>query len=160
MKCVPSADNTNAKMAGMMGLDQAVRAIQILSYIAAAGAAVVGVFVYRSNSRRERARWVEDLYTRFFEKSELKQVRELVDCDANAATVNGLVSEEGAEWTDYLNFFELVAYLQESRQLAAQDVAALFEYYLACLKRHRAVVEYIQDDSKGFKYLRKLLFQA
>src|SRR5581483_10902638 len=125
-----------------MSLDQAVKVVQILSYLAGAGAAVSAFLVYRNNSRRERARWVESLYARFFEKSELKQIRDTLDCDADDEAVNALVAEERPAWTDYLNFFELVAYLQESRQVAAQDVSALFQYYLGCLKKHRSVMEY------------------
>jgi hypothetical protein len=140
-----------------MALDQVLKGIQIISYIVGAAAAVSAVFVYRNNSRRERARWVESLYSRFFEKSELKQVRDALDCNANDEKVNVLVAEEGSAWTDYLNFFELVAYLQESRQVAAEDVKALFEYYIGCLKRHRAAIDYIRDETKGFKYLRRLL---
>ena len=143
-----------------MPLDQGVKVVQILSYIAGAAAAVCAVFVYRNNSRRERARWVESLYSRFFEKSELKQVRDTLDCVSDDAQVNALVTEEGSAWTDYLNFFELVAYLRESKQLAAKDVKALFEYYIGCLKRHRVVVDYIRDQTKGFKYLRRLLLKV
>jgi hypothetical protein len=33
----------------------------------------------------------------------------------------------------------------------------LFEYYIGCLKRHRAAMDYIRDEAKGFKYLRRLL---
>ena len=140
-----------------MSLDQVAKCVQIVSYLAAATAAVSAVFVYRSNSRRERARWVESLYARFFEKNELKQVRDVLDCNSDDDKVSLLVSEEGSAWTDYLNFFELVAYLQESNQVAAKDVNALFEYYLGCLKRHRATIEYVRDEKKGFKYLRRLL---
>ena len=122
-------------------------------------AAVSAFFVYRNNSRRERARWVESLYSRFFEKSELKQVRDTLDCESGDAKIIALVGEEGSAWTDYLNFFELVAYLHESKQVAREDVKALFEYYIGCLKRHRAVMDYIGDQSKGFKYLRKLLLK-
>ena len=143
----------------MMSLDHAVKVIQLLSYLAGAVAAVSAFLVYRGNARRERARWVESLYARFFERSELKQIRDVLDCRANDASVDTLVSEEGSKWTDYLNFFELVAYLEKSKQLEAQDVAALFEYYLGCLKKHQSVMGYIRDEAKGFKYLRELLTQ-
>lgn len=143
-----------------MPLDLVVKGVQILSYITGAAAAVSAFFVYRNNSRRERARWVESLYSRFFEKGELKQVRDTLDCESEDAKVIALVGEEGSAWTDYLNFFELVAYLQESKQVAREDVKALFEYYIGCLRRHRAVMDYIGDQSKGFKYLRKLLLKV
>jgi hypothetical protein len=140
-----------------MHLDQVFKVVQICSYVAGATAALFSYFVYRSNSRRERARWVENLYSRFFEKNELKQVRDALDCAADDAQVNALVQEEGAAWTDYLNFFELVAYLRESEQLEEADVTALFQYYLGCMHRHRAVMAYVNDETKGFKYLRKLI---
>lgn len=140
-----------------MSLDHAVKLVQIFSYLAGAVAAISAFLVYHSNSRRERARWVENLYSRFFEKSELKEIRDKLDCDANDAIVDALVTQESSAWTDYLNFFELVAYLQESKQVAAEDVSALFQYYLGCLRKHRAVMDYIGNESKGFKYLRNLI---
>jgi len=143
-----------------MPWDQAVKGVQIVSYIAGAAAAVSAVFVYRNNSRRERARWVESLYSRFFETSELKQVRNTLDCESDDAGVMALVSEEGSAWTDYLNFFELVAYLQESKQVAREDVEALFQYYIGCLKKHKDVVAYIRNESKGFKHLRRMLQES
>lgn len=142
-----------------MSLDHAVKVVQLLSYLAGAMAAVSAFLVYRGNARRERARWVESLYSRFFEKSELKQVRDMLDCRPNDVSVDTLVAEEDSKWTDYLNFFELVAYLEKSKQLESQDVAALFEYYLGCLKKHHSVMAYIRDETKGFKYLRELLAQ-
>jgi hypothetical protein len=141
-----------------MTLDCWVKVVQIVSYLGTTAAAVFAFFVYKSNARRERARWVESLYSRFFEEGELKRVRDILDCAADDADVEALVNKEGSDWTDYLNFFELVAYLQESKQLERQDVSALFDYYLGCLRRHRSTVSYIRDESKGFKYLRKLLF--
>ena len=138
-------------------LDIAVKFAQIASYCAGAFAAVSAFFLYRSNSRRERARWAEGLYVRFFEQSKLKEVRDALDCDAPNPRVTKLVSDESSDWTDYLNFFEFVAYLQSSRQLLEQDVQAPFGYYLQCLKKHQTVLDYIRDRSKGFDYLREML---
>ena len=70
-----------------------------------------------------------------------------------------LVEEEDAEFTDYLNFFEFMGYLKKSGQLSRRDVAALFDYYLACLRKHDAVRKYIVDDSKGYGYLKESLLQ-
>ena len=123
-------------------------------------AAFWALVVYRQNSRRERARWAEDMYTRFFEKAELKTVRDILDCAPGDAAVSSLVTKEATALTDYLNFFELVAYLQSSKQLAEVDVQALFSYYLGCLKRHPEVAAYIRNEEKGFEYLRRVLFNA
>ena len=113
--------------------------------------------MYRRNSQRERARWAESLYSRFFERSELKAVRDLLDCDATDPQVEQFVKAESSNWTDYLNFIEFVAYLHKSRQLSDGDVKALFGYYLGCLRQHPSVITYIQNESKGYEYLREML---
>jgi hypothetical protein len=140
-----------------MSLNSTREAIQILSSIAGIVAAFWALWVYGNNSRRERARWAESLYTRFYEKAELKTVRDQLDCAAGDATVARLVAEETPALTDYLNFFEFVAYLQSSKQLSGTDVQALFGYYLDCLRRHKDVVGYIRNKEKGFEYLSKIM---
>lgn len=140
-----------------MSLSSTRDAIQILSSIAGIVAAFWALWVYGNNSRRERARWAESLYTRFYEKPELKTVRDQLDCAAGDATVARLVTEETPALTDYLNFFEFVAYLQSSKQLSGTDVQALFGYYLDCLRRHKDVVGYIRNKEKGFEYLSQIM---
>jgi hypothetical protein len=140
-----------------MSLSSTREAIQILSSIAGIVAAFWALWVYGNNSRRERARWAESLYTRFYEKPELKTIRDQLDCAAGDATVARLVTEETPALTDYLNFFEFVAYLQSSKQLSGKDVQALFGYYLDCLRRHKDLVGYIRNKDKGFEYLSKIM---
>jgi hypothetical protein len=130
---------------------------KIVSYVGPTIAAFWALYVYWSGARRERAKWAESLYSRFFEKKELKEIREVLDCDPGSPEVAMLVTKESPEFTDYLNFFELVAYLEESRQLKPKDVKALFEYYLGCLKKHQPVMDYISGRSNGFEHLRRLL---
>jgi hypothetical protein len=140
-----------------MSLSSTREAIQILSSVAGIVAAFWALWVYGNNSRRERARWAESLYTRFYEKAELKTVRDQLDCAAGDATVARLVTEEIPALTDYLNFFEFVAYLQSSKQLSETDAQALFGYYLDCLRRHKDVVGYIRNKDKGFAYLSRIM---
>ena len=82
-----------------------------------------------------------------------------MSCDTSVGEpqVSQLVTAESSAWTDYLNFFEFVAYLQSSNQLHKEDVAALFSYYLGCLKKHADVVGYIRNKEKGYEYLRRTL---
>lgn len=141
-----------------VSFDIAKAIIQIVSSIAGIVAAFWALWVYRTNSRRERARWAENLYARFFERSELKTIRDRLDCLPGDPAVRQLVNEESAALTDYLNFFEFVAYLKSSKQLSETDIEALFGYYLDCLRRHPEVAAYIRDRGKGFEYLRKTLF--
>jgi len=123
--------------------------------------AVVGAFIasvtYRNNSKRERAKWAVQLFEKFYESDSYKEMRDKLDCTPNAATVQGLVDEESSEFTDYLNFFEMVTFLAKSNQLTKSDVHGLFQYYLNCLKRHRAVMVYLHNEANGFEYLKEFL---
>jgi hypothetical protein len=143
-----------------MTLETVKTIIQLVSPIAGIVAAFLALWVYHSNSRRERARWAESLYARFYEKSELKALRDQLDCAPGEPSIASLVAEESSALTDYLNFFEFVAYLQSSKQLSYRDVQAMFGYYLGCLRRHKELVAYIYDKDKGFEYLRKILSHA
>lgn len=121
------------------------------------GAAVVAAITYASNSRRERAKWAVQLYEKFYESDRYKEMRESLDCDSDGELVLRYVGQESAAFTDYLNFFELVTFLTESKQLSKADVLRLFQYYLHCLKRHTSVMKYVDDEDKGFEQLRRFL---
>ncbi len=131
---------------------------QSIYYLMAAAGAFVAVLTYHRNSVVERARWLSSLYTKFYEAPDLKRIRTALDeTPPNAAAVQELVRTEDSDFTDYLNFFEFVAYLKARGQLSKRDVGALFDYYLRLLSKHEDVRKYILDDRKGYGYLKKLL---
>ncbi|HUY81395.1 MAG TPA: hypothetical protein VMU92_06695 [Acidobacteriaceae bacterium] len=135
-----------------------MKAIQFLYYCVAIIAAIVALWTYRSNSRRERAKWAVQLYDKFYETDHYKPIREKLDCGPDtAADVVQLATQESPEFTDYLNFFEMVSYLAKSKQLSKNDVLSLFQYYLQCLKKHDAVMTYLNNKENGFEQLRKFL---
>jgi hypothetical protein len=139
-------------------LQQVFANAQTIYYLMAAVGAFVAVLTYRRNSAVERARWLSSLYTKFYEAPDLKRIRTALDeTPPNAAPVQELVRTEDSDFTDYLNFFEFVAYLTARGQLSKRDVAALFDYYLRLLSKHEDVRKYILDDRKGYGYLKKLL---
>lgn len=80
-----------------------------------------------------------------------------MDCSANADDVNQLVADQNSEFTDYLNFFECIWFLKDSRQLRDSEVEHLFGYYLGCLKRHSSVRAYILGPQNGYEGLTKLI---
>jgi hypothetical protein len=133
--------------------------LELLKTIAACAGAIAafwGICVYFSNSRLRRAEWLGSLYDKFYERSELKAVREVMDCEGGqSAAIDKLVSEEPPEFSDYLNFFEFVAVLRKSRQLTQGEIEDLFHYYLDCLENCRAVRAYIAK--KGYEQLDRLL---
>ncbi len=120
-------------------------------------AAVGAAWTYHKNSARQRAQWAVQLYEKFYESDRYRKTRDALDCESDTADISNLVRAEGPEFTDYLNFFELMAYLSESNQVSKDDILALFHYYLQCMKRHQAIMKYIQDEQKGFERLRALL---
>jgi hypothetical protein len=133
--------------------------IEILKTIAAiivAATALWGIYVYFTNSRLRRAEWLASLYEKFYERPELKAVREVLDCEGGqSAAIDKLVSEEAAEFSDYLNFFEFVAVLRKSGQLTQEEIEDLFHYYLDCVENCRTVRAYIAK--KGYEQLDRLL---
>jgi len=131
---------------------------QKIYYLMATVGAVVAVLTYYRNSMVERARWLSSLYSKFYEAPDLKRIRKALDENApNSPAVQDLVREEDSDFTDYLNFFEFMAYLEARGQLKKRDVAALFDYYLRVLSRHKDVREYVRNDRNGYGYLKKLL---
>lgn len=119
--------------------------------------AISALTVYRRNSRLERARWAAELYRDFYVQDKLKAIRDRMDCSANSDDVNQLVADQNSEFTDYLNFFEYIGFLKDSRQLRDSEVERLFGYYLGCLKRHSSVRAYILDAKNGYEGLTKLI---
>ena len=64
----------------------------------------------------------------------MKGIREILDSELpTSAEIRRLVEEQEARFTDYLNFFEFMAYLNECDQLSQKDVRALFHYYLRAI---------------------------
>jgi len=118
---------------------------------------LLAVRTYRSNSRREPAKWAVQLYEKFYEADRYKVMRDQLDCASETDDIRDIVEKQAAAFTDYLNFFELVAVLEDNKQLSRDDVLDFFDYYLQCLKRHGPVMEYINTPANGFQHLRNLL---
>ena len=128
-----------------------------ISAVGTALAALFAAFVYRRNSALERAKWASSLYDKFYEATTLKKMRDRLDCVNDMDSVNEIVIREESTFTDYLNFFEFIAFLKTSKQLKNSEIDALFGYYLDCLKRHDRVKQYISNPENGYEGLANLL---
>ncbi|MGH9450466.1 MAG: hypothetical protein ACRD11_07970 [Terriglobia bacterium] len=137
-------------------VDRVKLLVELATPVAAVIAAWVAVCAYYRSLKLERAKWLKELYEKFYERGDLKSVRELLDGGDQAKIVK-LVGDECADFTDYLNFFEFVAYLWKSKQISLDEVMGLFDYYLRNLKQHKEVAKYVADHDKGFERLRELL---
>jgi hypothetical protein len=124
---------------------------------------------YRARVVAEKSKWALQLYEKLFEEGQLKEVRRQLDY-GDTKEIKELIKadEEGREFsegqqgkfdrfTDYLNFFELVARLKAIGQLTDEDINATFDYYLRLLTKQRnpEIRQYLTRE--GFENLGKLL---
>lgn len=130
----------------------------IIGVFITAGLAAWAVFVFRNNSRLERAKWLERLYVKFYEDARYKGIRNLIDSDdpRSLQKVIAMVEDESSEFTDYLNFFEFVSILESNKQLNIDEVKNMFSYYLNSLKNSVVTSKYVRNEEKGFEKLAAL----
>jgi gamma-glutamylcyclotransferase (GGCT)/AIG2-like uncharacterized protein YtfP len=131
-------------------------AAEIFMNLATGSAALFALWTYRRSAALERAKWIKELYEKFYERPDLKEIRDTLDAQ-DPSEVLRLVQEEGAAFTDYLNFFEFLGYLVSSRQISRQEVVDLFEYYIRRIEENPPVLAYVNDPSKGYEKLQRLL---
>jgi hypothetical protein len=141
----------------MPDLNQTKTFLEALFYVVAAISSGFAVWTYVKNQSLERSRWASSLYESFYESVEHKGIRRELDCSADSQNVATLVEREPPEFTDYLNFFEHVAYLVKCEQIKREDAEAYFDYYFKCLQRHPSVLRYIENESNGYEELRRYL---
>jgi len=138
------------------GIEAAKAITEIVTAVAALVAGLWAAWTYHQNAKLERARWVKVLYDKFYEQIDLKATRDELD-SPDSARIAEIVEEEASSFTDYLNFFEFLAYLRQSGQIELDEIRGLFDYYLHSLKGNPNIMKYLADPSKGFENLRKLL---
>jgi hypothetical protein len=119
----------------------------------------------------EQMRWLQQLYDSFYNGERYKEVRQVIDFDELGQTMellrrgdadpHQLSLPERAkldQFTDYLNFFEWLAYLEDEKQLTFRQLDTMFGYYLTRLSqvdRNRQLRQYIRDN--GYEQLHRLL---
>ncbi|HEV7239103.1 MAG TPA: hypothetical protein VGQ36_07670 [Thermoanaerobaculia bacterium] len=100
------------------------------------GASVVALVTYWRNVRTKRAEWLSALHAKFFESTNYKSMRHIIDYEPTEfATLRQCIVEGGSDqlvesFVDYLNFFEFIASLWKLKQLSIDEVAMMFDYYL------------------------------
>jgi hypothetical protein len=121
---------------------------------------VVGFRTLAANARLERAKWAVQFHHDFFAKADHLKFRVALDSEHTDACEICKFAEKGKdteEFTNFLNFFELLAYLQASGQLSPEDVKAIFHYYLCRFNKHQDLRKYIAAPEYGYNYLDSLL---
>ena len=135
-----------------MSLEQWKCVTEIFANISILVAGLWAAYTYSRARQLERAKWLKDLYEKFYEKKELKEVRDVIDGGSRQA-IRSYVEKEPSSFTDYLNFFEFVGYLLEKRQILAEEAIGLFDYYLKALRDEKSISSYIQNPTHGYEKL-------
>jgi hypothetical protein len=139
--------------------------------VTAALAGYQAVQEYSARVAADKAKWLFDLYEKLFEDHRYKDVRRRLDYDDTAEIRALIVKDETKQdfalaeqvefdqFTDYLNFFEMIAHLKEAGQLTSADVGATFDYYLRLLTKQRnpQIRQYLRKT--GFESLDRLLLE-
>jgi hypothetical protein len=130
-----------------------------MTLVVAIVVASVALVTYRRNAKTKRAEFLTSLHRSFFVEETYKRIREVLDDDSPAGetTREAMVAEQPAAFTDFLNFFELIAYFKILGAYKEDDVKALLGYYLRLLRRSRSVYRYICDRKNDFENLQALL---
>jgi hypothetical protein len=130
-----------------------VQWLQCATYVIAILAASGSLWQYQRNSKRERTRWLFELYQRFYEQKNLKAIRVRVDRGDTK-----FIAEESDfylldELDELLNFFEFIAYLQKRGDLQRDEILVMFEYPLRMIAKDQAVFgdvsQYGYDELRG-----------
>lgn len=137
-------------------VDLCIKAFAAIVGVVSAGFAVR---TYERNTRTKAAEFLMSLHKAFFVDGTYQPMKDLLDCDGaeEEEKLAKAVAEQSAAFTDFLNFFELVAYLTEIDTLTTDDTEALLGYYLDKLVEAPAVWGYVRRSSTGFENLRRLL---
>ena len=106
---------------------------------------------YADRTRAEQVRWVWELFGQLFQEPLYRRIRQKVDYDdlddiadllERNKKPNAEFSQEERDlldqFTDYLNFFELIAFLSAKKQLASEDVQPDIRLLFETIERHQA----------------------
>lgn len=120
----------------MFDIQRAQSFAEILFYAVGIAAAGFSALEYRRNSKRERTRWLFELYQRFYgDKSEIKRSWKRLDEERASP----------AQLDDLLNFFEFIGILRARGELEAGEIEDMFAYPLRRLARNESIRRYLVE---------------
>ena len=139
--------------------------------VVVAGAATLARRSYRHQIGLEQMKWLQQLYDNFYNSDRYKAVRQRIDFDDLETLLQLLRKSDVApqelrtqekdqldQFTDYLNFFEWIGYLEREGQITFENIDAMFKYYLVRLLQvdvSHQLRKYISDH--GYEELHNLL---
>jgi hypothetical protein len=130
--------------------------MQPIFYLVAVLATIGSALTYYRNSRRERARWLFDLFQHFYEGDEHKQIRKLIESGKTQFAAKEEDEELLHQLDNYLNFFEFVDFLNSENILNKDDVFKLFDYPLRQIAQDAAIRKYALKKDYGYEGIKHL----
>jgi hypothetical protein len=110
--------------------------------------ALVGIAAYlqfKKNTEIKRAEFLMKLYKNFYESKHLEKISEWVDSEENKTQENfdKMLKDRETEFTDFLNFFQLIVILKNMGQLEEKEIKQMFHYYLKLIKNNEFIMIYL-----------------
>ncbi len=136
---------------------------QLVTYVVAIAAAVASVWQYRENSKRERTKWLHELYRGLYGDQELQDVLWRLEPENTGSEqeLKKLIDEDArfaSRFDRFLNFFQFIAVLvHERKELEMNEMMTMFKFPLKLILKRNAVVEYVRRPEHEFKELCTLL---
>lgn len=147
--------------------------IKAVAFIVTAIGIIFAALTFRSNSKTlernsllEKAKWLNQLYEKFFEKPIYSEIRELLDYNSSPNEKYTRLKDVIERKSDsesklqeqlvvYLNFFEYIATLWKTGQITERDVHMMFGYYIKNLEKHDWLMSFAKENE--FKNLSLLI---
>jgi hypothetical protein len=115
---------------------------------------IFGVLTYYRNTRIEKAKWLNQLHEKFFEKDTYKQIRIYIDYKTEQfKKLKEQINLDSNEdpilqetFVDYLNFFEFIATLEKLNQLEINEINLVFGYYIRQLGKFDFILKFIREN--------------
>ena len=122
---------------------------------------IIAVITYLKNSKLSQAKWLSELFERFYEKETYKEVRLLIDYktalyfEMMDSIKKDTKPELQEKLVNYLNFFEFISTLNVEKQLSVKQINLVFGYYIHAFSKNDEIMDFI--DKSGFQNLTKLI---
>jgi len=136
--------------------------VSVFAVISATVGGAVTIYIFYRNSCLRRAEWLYSLFEKFFDQSNYRDMRLLLDHEKpkdierlKQTIKSDCEAQLEEQLVDYLNFFEFIASLWKLGQLPLKEIQMMFQYYICRLADFPFLMEYVRDE--GFEGLSELI---
>ena len=131
--------------------------LQAVSYCAAALSALFASIAYFRNSSQERARWIFELYQKFYNSDSHIGMRVRIESGNTRFAEDETDEALLRQLDDYLNFFEFVIFLVKHSRLKKAEALDMFQYPLSTIVNDNSLMRYVTRPEYGYEGLTEFL---